>query len=313
MKTKVSFVLLSYNQEEYIEQSVLSALQQNYDELEIIIVDDESRDRTFEKIAETVDLAKSPHSVRIIRQPKNVGLAENFNSALRLATGELIVVQAGDDLSESDRVSKLVELWTINEKKADLLYSNVSRVDKNGVLLGVDRSEVEVPTLEEVKSGKFFIAGGMAAAYTRRLFEKYGYLSPNVRTEDYVLTFRAILSGGILHHPDPLVRYRIHENSEMAQRTQDRNRGLHWQKYLFAKEAEAKDRLDSWDLSGHRGFVFRSKLSRRYHSYRLECESITGGFSRRVQCALTAIGTFRPRLAYRILKRDILRSNYSQS
>lgn len=264
MNIPVSFLVVTYNQEKYVEEAVISALNQNYPSLEVIVSDDGSSDGTWGLIKKTVACYRGPHKIKIRRNESNSGLAVNFNNGLRECSGDLIVVQGGDDISRPDRVSQLVRLWALNKYLPDLLYSEVARISAEGALISVDSNNPEIPTVEAIKS-KFFIAGGMSAAYSRRLFDKFGPLPDKTKTEDYVLTFRAILMGGIAHHSEALVKYRIHDNSEMGMR-----RSLSKYAYIIydavAQEAESLDRLRSWDISIHNDFIFRWKLIRRYRS-----------------------------------------------
>lgn len=265
MDVPVSFLVLTYNQEKYVEEAVVSALNQDYPFLEIVITDDGSSDGTWSVIKKTVDSYYGPHKILIRRNQTNSGLATNFNNGMKECTGELIVVQAGDDISEPNRVSKLVKLWRDNNFLPDLLYSEIARMTDAGDIVSIDTYTPKMPTFSEIKDGRFFIAGGMSAAYTRRLFEKFGPLPDNTATEDYVLTFRAILMGGLAHHLDPLVKYRIHQKSIMGQRLK-LDKYTSAVKSAYAAKAESWDRVRSWDISGHKDYFYRWKLIRSYFS-----------------------------------------------
>lgn len=264
MNIPVSFLVITYNQEKYVEEAVISALNQDYPSLEVIISDDGSSDKTWALIEKTVACYVGSHRVKIRRNELNSGLAVNFNNGLRECCGDLIVVQGGDDISRPDRVSELMRLWAANEYAPDLLYSEVARINAGGALISVDSNNPEMPTVESIKS-RFFIAGGMSAAYSRRLFDKFGFLPDKTTTEDYVLTFRAILMGGIVHHSEALVKYRIHDKSEMGVR-RSQSKHAYTIHNAFANEAESLDRLRSWDISLHNDITFRRKLLRSYRS-----------------------------------------------
>lgn len=265
MDIPVTFLVLTYNQEKYVEEAVVSALNQDYACLEIIISDDGSSDGTWDLIKKTVDSYTGRHEVLIRRNEINSGLATNFNNGIKSCRGEVIVVQAGDDISEPNRVKKLLKLWQEKNYLPDLLYSEIARMTQAGNIISIDTNTPRIPTVAELKEDQFFIAGGMSAAYTRRLFDKFGPLPERTATEDYVLTFRAILMGGIAHHPDPLVKYRIHEKSIMGQRrTQDKYTNA--VKYASAAKSESWDRVRSWDISGHKDLFYRWKLLRYYFS-----------------------------------------------
>lgn len=65
----VSFILVAYNQEDFIEEAIISAINQNYEPLEIIISDDASTDQTFKIAKAAIDRYKGPHHVIGWRQP----------------------------------------------------------------------------------------------------------------------------------------------------------------------------------------------------------------------------------------------------
>ena len=101
---KISYVLLSHNREKYIRAALESAFAQDYEgELEYIISDDCSTDRTFEIIQECVANYKGGRRVVVTQPPGNVRTAENFNHALSFAKGDWVVRADDDDLSVVDR------------------------------------------------------------------------------------------------------------------------------------------------------------------------------------------------------------------
>ncbi len=301
----VSFLIVSYNQKDFIEEALVSALSQDYPQMQIVVSDDCSSDGTWAVIQKIATEYAGRHHLVLNRTDKNLGLAENFNQGICLCSGELIVVQGGDDISESNRVTKLVKLWLKNDRNPDLLFSNISWIDVSGNIYKIDRHKHAVPSLREIKKGKHYIAGGMAAAYTSRLFKKFGLISPNVRTEDYVLTFRAIISGGVVFEESPLVRYRRHENSEMVMRAAVTCDYQKEKQYSIAAVAEAEDRVRSWILSGRKDFLFMVRLKRKLLGTIISNQSFTGTFLQRLKCALLAAFLIKPNLLIRILRKDL--------
>ena len=298
---KVSFLIVCYNQIDYIKEAVFSALQQDWSDLEIIVADDCSNDGTYDLLCTLVEEYAGPHRLSICRTKQNSGLAENFNNGMAHCSGELIVVQGGDDVSESSRVSALVDLWVAKNCKPDMLYSNIIRMDSTGKCIKIDNTEAEIPSLEEIMRGRFFVAGGMAAAYTRRLFDEFGPLIPGTKTEDYVLTFRALLAGGIAFEKAALVRYRQHDKSEMHLRRYSTDRSFIMLNMKTAL-AESKDRLYSWCLSDHKSIAFTFKLVRRHLGV---CVGVTGyrkSFLIRLPLALLAILLGMPRLSLNLIR-----------
>jgi len=104
---RVSIVIPTYGQQDFISDAISSALAQTYPNLEVIVVDDASPDQTAEKVAAFCD-----PRLRFIRNSQNLGRVKNYRKALyELATGEWVVNLDGDDFFiDPDFISKAIEL-----------------------------------------------------------------------------------------------------------------------------------------------------------------------------------------------------------
>lgn len=98
----ISVIIPSYNSSKYILKTVNSVLQQTYENFEIIIVDDCSKDNTREVIRE---LSEQDNRVRYIFQEKNGGAAVARNTGIENAKGRYIAFLDSDDIWESDKLS----------------------------------------------------------------------------------------------------------------------------------------------------------------------------------------------------------------
>jgi succinoglycan biosynthesis protein ExoO len=118
MNPKVSVIIPAYNTETYIAKAIKSALEQTLTDIEVIVVDDGSSDKT-------VEVAKSftDQRLKVIVNQQNLGAAAARNRALRAAQGEWIAVLDSDDWYAPERLSKLVSL--ANEINADMIADDV--------------------------------------------------------------------------------------------------------------------------------------------------------------------------------------------
>lgn len=92
----VSTLIMTFNQEKYIEQAIKGVLSQKINfKQEIIIVDDNSRDSTF-SICESYR-KKYPHIIKLLSSQKNLGISPNFLRMLRECRGKYIAMLDGDD------------------------------------------------------------------------------------------------------------------------------------------------------------------------------------------------------------------------
>ena len=92
----VSFCLITYNQESYIADAINGAFNQDYDNLEIIISDDGSTDRSESII---LDYQSKNPKIVYVKNETNIKLIETLNKGVRMANGKYIVRMDADDIS----------------------------------------------------------------------------------------------------------------------------------------------------------------------------------------------------------------------
>ena len=209
----VTLILFSYNQEKYIDEALNGVLSQSYEPLEIIISDDCSRDNTFNVIKNRSDNYHGPHNILAIQNESNIGVVEHINKLMSIASGDIIIIAAGDDISSNNRVAVLVESF-IRNPNIYAVCSNASYIDSSGELGGLyfKGNYGIYNKYEMAKQGISFVFGA-ALSWRREIFDKFGPLPTNVRNEDQIIPFRAALLGDVLVIPDVLVKYREHENN----------------------------------------------------------------------------------------------------
>jgi len=111
---KVSIVIITYNHEEYIAEAIESCLIQDYPNLEIILADDASTDAS-ESIIQTY-CEKFPKKVIPVFNRQNLGIAGNWNSGIRAATGDYIVWLGGDDILLPGKIAEQVRYLDAHEE-----------------------------------------------------------------------------------------------------------------------------------------------------------------------------------------------------
>ena len=106
---KCSIIIPVYNQERIVEDSILSAVSQDYPDKEIVIIDDYSSDNTFE-ICDSYSF--SHYDISVFRNKANAGLAGNLNECIKKSTGEYIIILCGDDIfTHKSVVSDMVKIF----------------------------------------------------------------------------------------------------------------------------------------------------------------------------------------------------------
>jgi len=205
----VTFLLISYNQQDYIGEALAGALAQDYPNLEIVISDDASQDATYRVLQEQLANYAGPHRIKLHRNEQNIGIGANLDQAVRQSSGELIFIAGGDDVSLPNRVSAVVNFWLQEKRRPDLIAAYLYDTTQSGERLGT----IRIAELGDYHSINDWCRSpphviGAAQAWTRRLFDRFDGLPKGVVGEDMLMAFRAIGSAGACTLPIPLVNYR---------------------------------------------------------------------------------------------------------
>ncbi|WP_341529399.1 glycosyltransferase family 2 protein [Nostoc sp. UHCC 0302] len=161
---KVSIIIPVYNAEKYIAATLQSALDQTYKNLEILIIDDGSPDRSIEICQQFID-----HRIKIIRQ-QNRGLPGARNTGIRHATGEYLTLLDADDLWLPEKLEKHVKHLD-NSPHVGVSFSRSAFIDENGQPLGI----YQIPQMKGITPALVLcrnpISNGSAAVIKREVFE----------------------------------------------------------------------------------------------------------------------------------------------
>ena len=216
----MTLAVAAFNQEQFIREAVEGAFAQGYSPLQIILSDDCSSDRTFEIMREMAANYRGPHRVELNRNEKNAGLSAHTNRVFSLVKGELLVLNAGDDVSLPHRVESIVAAWESSGRKSFGVHSQVVHMTQDGLVEGGQppkklregcfRFENGPEEAKRFMREEKPVILGCTAAWARALYERFGPLPLDVVYEDMTLGFRARLLGGMAFVDDPLVLYRLH-------------------------------------------------------------------------------------------------------
>ncbi|MCX7760243.1 MAG: glycosyltransferase [Hydrogenothermaceae bacterium] len=209
MNSKVSILIATYNQEDYIKEAVNSALNQTYDNLEVIVSDDCSTDNTFKILSEIND-----KRLKIYRNHKNIGRIANHRKLLyEYATGEFVAFLDGDDfyiyddfvkdavdifLNYNDVISVLggyEDLFYTGERKQFISVNNLKIVDGVDILF---------------RKCKVRYAHG-SWIFRRDLINKFEFFSGKVPIgDDLEGWFKSLFFGKVALLPKAVFTHRIH-------------------------------------------------------------------------------------------------------
>ncbi len=208
----ISVVLLCHNHEHFIEECLLSILNQDYEgEFDIVIGDDASTDRTCEIIERLLPTHPRGKHVTLIKHEKNLDVSGNCYHTTAHAKGRFILRCDGDDVQRHDRVREMARLIKLYPQ-AQVFLSKYSFIDGEGNKK--EQEEIGECELQVYKPNERFekitIVWGCLSMWDRAIIEDLGEFSAG-KPDDMVLSYRAYLMGcSIVHSPKALVYYRQH-------------------------------------------------------------------------------------------------------
>lgn len=228
----ISVIVPAYNAEAFIGQTLDSVLSQTYKNIEVLVVNDGSQDRT----AEIVDsIAQKDHRV-ILLQQSNVGVAAARNLAIQNSCGEYIAPIDADDIWFPQKLEKQMQLMLKADSCVGLVYAWSVYIDEKSLIIGTYNAHdlLNVHSLEgEVYKAlvyRNFIGNASAPLIRHACFKQVGDYNCNLKKkdaqgcEDWDLYLRIAESYQFRVVPEFLLGYRqvtgsMSENSTVMARS----------------------------------------------------------------------------------------------
>lgn len=129
---KVSIIIPVYNVEAYIERCISSVLNQTYDNIEIIIVDDSSPDNSIEIAKKLISKHRCANKVIFTKHHQNRGLSASRNTGINLSTGDYIYFLDSDDEITSECISILVNTAN-NSNRPDFVIGDIDIISNSNI------------------------------------------------------------------------------------------------------------------------------------------------------------------------------------
>lgn len=206
----VSIITPSFNQGEFIRETIESVLNQDYPNIEYIVIDGGSTDNTLEILKEY------DGQIRWISEKDN-GQADAINKGITLTRGEIIGWINSDDIYMENAVSKLVEYW-MNNPEADMVYGDAIYIDRKGNY--IDKYLTE--EFDRQRLAEECIICQPAAFFSRAIVEKIGMLDVEYQLGmDYDLWMRIAKGGKILYTCICVAASRMYDENKTLSRRRD--------------------------------------------------------------------------------------------
>ena len=224
----VSVIMPAYNSARTLEDAASSVLEQTYENIELLIADDDSSDDTSE-ICQA--LASKDSRVHVITNTSNQGALKTRLKAIREAKGEWIAFLDSDDLWKPDKLSK--QLALMNDTGCDLVYTGSSFIDENGqpyewILHVPERTEYKQLLKQNIISNSSVLV-------KKDLFVRFAPDNEDKHDmhEDFACWLGMLRAGHTARGIDePLITYRLSKSSMSGNKLKAYSMNMYTYKYV---------------------------------------------------------------------------------
>mgnify|MGYP002277350096 CR=1 FL=1 len=212
----VSVIIPMYNNEDTIGYAIESVLNQDYDNYEILVIDDGSTDNSIDAATKAL-LGCTKCCVLFHENGRNKGVSATRNVGIKSASGELLAFLDADDLWESNKLSACVEPFMQYPSIVMVYHSaKVFTVDnatmKAHGVYGSGRAGYRKVSYPDIYKNSF-VAPTSSVVIKRQVLDKCGLFYENWKYgEDGLLWYSVLQHGDVYYYEKVLSKYRIHEN-----------------------------------------------------------------------------------------------------
>lgn len=241
----VSVLIPAYNHENYIQETIESIINQTYPNIELIILDDGSKDKTWEKITELKPKCENRFVKIHFETKQNEGTCITLNKLLKLSSGEFVYIIASDDLAKPQAIEKEVKFLQDNPDYA-LAVGDNEYVDSMGKQIFRTQKaftsnikNAKYKTVKEFLSSKLkidFLSDDFGSYKTlykenyipngylirKNIFETIGNFTKNAPLEDFWLMLQISKYKKMKYIDEILFSYRIHDTNTIGNSTRMR-------------------------------------------------------------------------------------------
>lgn len=214
-KDFVSIIVVSYNHASYLQECLDSILQQTYNNWELIIADDASKDNSQQVIQNWLE--QNNIHPRLVFHTDNFGLSFTLNECLVLAKGNFIKLFAADDIMHPQLLEKSMLRFREGPSDLGLVYSNAyiinndSEIDAERTLIEKERPAPSGWILNHLVEKNFIPA--LSVMLKKEVFDFVGPYRTDIVTEDYDIWIRASRAFQFSYINEVLSYYRVHQSN----------------------------------------------------------------------------------------------------
>ncbi|MFN2215893.1 MAG: glycosyltransferase family 2 protein [Anaerolineales bacterium] len=201
----VSIITPSFNQADFLEATIQSVLDQDYQELEYVIVDGGSTDGSLEIIKKYAD------KLAFWVSEKDMGQTDAINKGFARAKGDVLAWLNSDDTYQPGAISAAVKILQKNPE-AGLVYGDANYIDEKGKVIG--RFPAAQTDLKRLRRGYVHIPQ-QSAFFRADLWKQVGPLDPSFFfAMDYDLWVRIASKSPLIYKPQVWANFRLHSHGK---------------------------------------------------------------------------------------------------
>jgi len=202
----VSVVVPCYNHEYYVEKTIESIINQTYKNIELIVIDDGSKDNSVKVIQELAD----KYDFTFIHRP-NKGLSATLNEGIKLSKGKYFCVCASDDYYALDKIEKQVAFMEENNEFG-MCYGKVIEFN-NESLKKRNKTNYKTGMIFDNLFLQDFSCPAVTVMVKQKVFKDIGFFDENLAIEDWDMWLRIAYSYKIGFLDEYIAYYRLHDNN----------------------------------------------------------------------------------------------------
>lgn len=282
----VSVVIPAFNHEKYVVEAIEGIVNQSYPEIELLVIDDGSRDNTYNVLLGLTAKYKKRFKRFQVWTRKNKGTAATLNELLSLAQGRYVFTQASDDVALPNAISSLVELLEKNPSAVlavgdnQLINGESKRIYwKKGYVPTVNLEEADFITFgdalglnkeSKVKFGDYLTllnANHVPNGYLVRklVYDEIGGYDASKGIEDWYMNLQLAKRGSFIYSRDVLFSYRFHGSNTVSSGSYNNKFSMNL-KAIYLGELPyvvRRGKLISWTKLFFKNYVLPYRLNRK--------------------------------------------------
>jgi alpha-1,3-rhamnosyltransferase len=205
----VTVIIASYNHAPYIEQCILSVVNQTYPHIELLVIDDGSTDDSVGRI----ERLQQQYGFDL-RVQQNKGLTHTLNEAIARAQGSLIAPFGSDDIMVPERIAKQVS-YMLDKPEVGICAGNIELIDANGQLFPEARQRRDIAfrrlDFDDVFMERKPYPPAPTLLFRKEALERVGGFDPQIRLEDLLIELKITRAGYYIDClGEVLAQYRKH-------------------------------------------------------------------------------------------------------